>query len=114
MRAATQTPCTKEHLHQTGEYQMQDVLLTEPFRVNEACVLNAYVGLARSTGCRPCMAVSNSRSDLEKMSPWHGQFPLTPASLRVGELESGRQEKDVARLRGEAAEAAAAVAIRVD
>ena len=36
LRAATQTPCTKEHLHQTGEYQMQDVLLAEPFRVNEA------------------------------------------------------------------------------
>ena len=27
LRAATKTPCTKEHLHQTGEYQMQDVLL---------------------------------------------------------------------------------------
>ena len=97
LRAATQTPCTKEHLHQTGEYQMQDVLLTEPFRVNEACVLNAYVGLARSTGCRPCMAVSNSKSDLEAMSPWHGQFPLTPASLRVGELEAVKRPLVVAR-----------------
>ena len=40
-RASTQTPYTKEHLHQTGEYQMQDVLLTEQFRVYSTMYLAA-------------------------------------------------------------------------
>ena len=33
LRAATTKPCAKEHLHQTGEYQMQDTQLSEPFEV---------------------------------------------------------------------------------
>ena len=60
LRAGTTHPCTKEHLHQTGEYQLQDGQLSEPFEVNVAFVMNAYMGLARQTGCRPGMAVENS------------------------------------------------------
>ena len=53
LRAATATPCTKEHLHQVGEYQVQDISLSDPFQVNEALVMNAYGCFARVTGCRP-------------------------------------------------------------
>ena len=34
LRAGTTHPCTKEHLFQTGEYQLQDGQLSEPFEVN--------------------------------------------------------------------------------
>ena len=40
-----------------------DVLLSEPFEVNVAIVLNAYICLARLTACRPEMA-TNDADDL--------------------------------------------------
>ena len=58
VRAATMPVSTRDHLNQTGEYILQDALLSEPFEVNEAMVLNAYMGFARQTGCRPGMAVN--------------------------------------------------------
>ena len=57
LRAATSKPCAKEHLHQTGEYQMQDSQLSEPFEVNASFIMNAYMCFACVTGCRPGMAV---------------------------------------------------------
>ena len=36
LREATTKPCTKQHLFQVGEYQMQDTQLLEPFEVNVA------------------------------------------------------------------------------
>ena len=33
LRAATTHPCTKLHLYQVGEYQLQDAQLLEPFEV---------------------------------------------------------------------------------
>ena len=42
LRAATASPCVREHLFQVGEYQLQDVFLTNPFQANEALVMNAY------------------------------------------------------------------------
>ena len=62
LRAGTTKPLAREHLHQTGEYQMQDTKLSEPFEVNESFVLNAYMCFARHTGCRPGMAV-NDKAD---------------------------------------------------
>ena len=46
------------------------------------------------------MAVSNSTSDVGPLSPWYGQFPLTLASLRVGELESGQAGGQEVRCHG--------------
>ena len=45
LRAATAMPCTKEHLYQVGEYQVQDISLSDPFQVNEALVMNTVVSL---------------------------------------------------------------------
>ena len=52
LRAATTKICAKEHLHQTGEYLMQDTQLSEPFEVNVSFIMNAYMCFARVTGCR--------------------------------------------------------------
>ena len=81
LRAGTTHPCTKEHLHQTGEYQLQDGQLSEPFEVNLAFVMNAYMGLARQTGCRPGMAVNDRTDAADKESHWHELPPL-----RIGDL----------------------------
>ena len=72
LREATTKPCTKQHLFQVGEYQMQDTQLIEPFEVNVALIMNAYFCFARQTGCRPgrCTRGSLSRTGapLEVMS----------------------------------------------
>ena len=44
LREATTKPCTRQHLFQVGEYQMQDTQLMEPFEVNVAFIMNAYLG----------------------------------------------------------------------
>ena len=62
LRAATAKPCTKEHLYQVGEYQLQDAFLSDPFAVNASYVMNAYTCFARTTGCRPGMAVNTGFS----------------------------------------------------
>lgn len=57
LKQSTEPVATREHLHQVGEYQLQDVLLSEVFRVNESIILEAYAGFARLIGCRPGMAM---------------------------------------------------------
>ena len=54
---ATESVSVREHLLQTGEYLLQDAALAEPFQVNVAILLNAYLGLAWQTGCRPGMTI---------------------------------------------------------
>ncbi|EOD29334.1 hypothetical protein EMIHUDRAFT_203954 [Emiliania huxleyi CCMP1516] len=50
LREATTKPSMKQHLFQVGEYQMQDTQLIEPFEVNVAFIMNAYLCFARQTG----------------------------------------------------------------
>ena len=70
LRAGTTKPCAKEHLYQTGEYQMQDTQLSEPFEVNASFVLNAYMCFARVTGCRPGMAVNDAADAADVDGHW--------------------------------------------
>ena len=70
LRAATTHPCTKQLLYQVGQEQLQDVLLSEPFEVNVAIVLNAYICLARLTACRPGMATNDADDLAATSSHW--------------------------------------------
>ena len=70
LREATTKPCTKQHLFQVGEYQMQDTQLMEPFEVNVAFIMNAYLCFARQTGCRPGMAVNDAADAADSDSHW--------------------------------------------
>jgi hypothetical protein len=70
LRAATSKPCQKQHLHQTGEYQLQDTQLSEPFEANTAFVMNAYMCFARQTGCRPGMAVNDKADAMDETRFW--------------------------------------------
>ena len=70
LREATTKPCTKQHLFQVGEYQMQDTQLMEPFEVNVAFIMNAYLCFARQTGCRPGMAVNDAADAADMDSHW--------------------------------------------
>ena len=70
MREATTKPCTRQHLFQVGEYQMQDTQLMEPFEVNVAFIMNAYLCFARQTGCRPGMAVNDAADAADSDSHW--------------------------------------------
>lgn len=74
LRAATCKPCQKEHLHQTGEYQMHDTQLSEPFEVNNSFIMNAYMCFARVTGCRPGMAVNDSADAADTSSHWYAEL----------------------------------------
>ena len=81
---ATESVSVREHLFQTGEYLLQDAALAEPFQVNVAILLNAYLGLARQTGCRPGMCVNAKSDHLDPNSKWFGEAPLRVSSLRIG------------------------------
>ena len=70
LRAATTHPCTKQLLYRVGQEQLQDVLLSEPFEVNVAIVLNAYICLARLTACRPGMATNDADDLAATSSHW--------------------------------------------
>ena len=70
LREATTKPCTKQHLFQVGEYQMQDTQLLELFEVNVAFIMNAYLCFARQTGCRPGMAVNDAADAADSDSHW--------------------------------------------
>ena len=83
LRAATTHPCTKLHLYQVGEYQLQDAQLSEPFEVNLAFLLMAYVGLARGTGCRPGMAMNDGNDLTDTDSHWHELPPLQMGDLCI-------------------------------
>ena len=83
LRAATSMPVAKEHLYQVGEYQLQDCLLSEPFEVRVALVLAAYVCFARSTGCRPGMAVNVKTDEADPDGPWFETPPLKMSSLQI-------------------------------
>ena len=87
MRAATASSVTREHLGQTGEYQLQDAMLCEPISVNEAFVLNAYICFARQTGARPGMAVNVENDSADPNSAWANCAPLSWEDLLVGKLD---------------------------
>ena len=83
LRAATATPCTREHLFQVGEYTLQDVSLSDPFEANVALVMNGYCCFARCTGCRPGMAVNSRLDDLDPDARWFELPPLWNGSLSI-------------------------------
>jgi hypothetical protein len=83
LRAATAKPCTKEHLYQVGEYQLQDAFLSDPFEVNASYVMNAYVCFARTTGCRPGMAVNDVKDSDDPAGHWYELPPLQMGSLAI-------------------------------
>ena len=83
LRAATTPVTTKQHLYQVGEYQLQDTMLSGPFEVNAACVVNAYTCTARVTGCRPGMAVNTADDELDEAGPWYEVPPLDVEGLAV-------------------------------
>ena len=87
MRAATASISTREHLSQTGEYQLQDAMLCEAIEVNEAFVLNAYICFARLTGARPGMAVNVENDSVDPNSAWANCAPLIWEDLLVGTLD---------------------------
>ena len=89
MRAATAPSLTRQHLDQTGQYILQDALLSEWVEVNEAFVLNAYVTLARQTGCRPGMVVNVGHDSVDQNGAWAHCAPLVWQDLLVGKLEEG-------------------------
>ncbi|EOD37070.1 hypothetical protein EMIHUDRAFT_226064 [Emiliania huxleyi CCMP1516] len=89
MRAATAPSLTRQHLGQTGQYILQDALLSEWVEVNEAFVLNAYVTLARQTGCRPGMVVNVGHDSVDQNGAWAHCAPLVWQDLLVGKLEEG-------------------------
>ena len=49
---------------------MQDTQLMEPFEVNVAFIMNAYLCFARQTGCRPGMAVNDAADAADSDSHW--------------------------------------------
>ncbi len=91
LRAATTPIITREHLYQTGEYQVQDVFLSEPFSVNAAFVVNAFVGLARVSGARPGMAVNDGRDGADPDGFWFDLPPLCVGSLNICDADDGVQ-----------------------
>ena len=93
LRAATSAPCTKEHLYQVGEYQLQDAYLADPFAVNASYVMNAYTCFARTTGCRPGMAVNDKKDSDDPAGHWYELPPLQiiknkRAGLRAAEIST--------------------------
>ena len=97
LREATTKPCTRQHLFQVGEYQMQDTQLIEPFEVNVAFIMNAYLCFARQTGCRPGMAVNDAADAADS-----DRSPVERGILREREREASRTAAlacDGARLR---------------
>ena len=99
MRAATASISTREHLSQTGEYQLQDAMLCEAIEVNEAFVLNAYICFARLTGARPGMAVNVENDSVDPNSAWANCAPLIWEDLLVGTLPMDRVYRADLRLR---------------
>lgn len=83
LRAATAKPSTKQHLYQVGEYQLQDAVISDPFNVNLAYILNAYMCLARTTGCRPGMAVNDLKDTDDPAGHWYELPPLQMGSLAI-------------------------------
>ena len=83
LKQSTEPVATREHLHQVGEYQLQDVLLSEVFRVNESIILEAYAGFARLTGCRPGMAMNDQFDFIDPASEWWDKAPLTNRSIKL-------------------------------
>ena len=110
LRKATTAPSTRKHLHLTGEYQFQDVALSQvrvcvawargllrgagvadgscaccpqPFEVNVGMVMNAYMRLSCNTGCRPGMAVSDAADGGDEAGPWYEVPPLCNRSITI-------------------------------
>ena len=88
LRAGTTRPCTKQHLFQAGEYLLQDAHLSEPFEVNVAFSMSAYVCLARQTGCRPGMTMNDADDLANTTSHWCA--PTASGTRRHGGVEGAR------------------------
>jgi hypothetical protein len=115
LRKATTAPSTRKHLHLTGEYQFQDVVLSDvrarvagargllrgagladrscaccpqPFNVNAGMVLNAYMRLSCNTGCRPGMAVNDAVDGSDEAGPWFEVPPLRNRSITISPVGS--------------------------
>mmetsp|Transcript_16163 Transcript_16163/g.52983 ORF Transcript_16163/g.52983 Transcript_16163/m.52983 type:complete len:314 (+) Transcript_16163:571-1512(+) len=88
LRAGTTRPCTKQHLFQAGEYLLQDAHLSEPFEVNVAFTMSAYVCLARQTGCRPGMTMNDANDLANTTSHWCA--PTASGTRRHGGVEGAR------------------------
>jgi len=103
LRAATSKPCTREHLYQVGEYQLQDAFLSDPFAVNASYVMNAHTCSARTTGCRPGMAVNDAKDSDDPAGHWYelpplqmGSLAISPESLR--QMVASVSDQDVQKL----------------
>ena len=66
-----------------GEYQLQDAFLSDPFSVNASYVMNAYTCFARTTGCRPGMAVNDVKDFDDPAGHWYEVPPLQMGSLQT-------------------------------
>ena len=71
------------YLYQVGEYQLQDAFLSDPFSVNASYVMNAYTCFARTTGCRPGMAVNDVKDFDDPAGHWYEVPPLQMGSLAI-------------------------------
>jgi hypothetical protein len=83
LRAGTTTPCTREHLYQPGEYQLQDALLSDPYHVNLNYVANGYMTFSRTTGCRPGMAVNDRTDAADPAGHWYELPPLSMGLIQI-------------------------------
>ena len=70
-------------MYQVGEYQLQDAFLSDPFSVNASYVMNAYTCFARTTGCRPGMAVNDVKDFDDPAGHWYEVPPLQMGSLAI-------------------------------
>lgn len=57
--------------------------LSVPFDVNASFVLNAYLGFARDTGCRPGMVVNDKRDAMDEAGHWFEVPPLEMGALAL-------------------------------
>ncbi|EOD25004.1 hypothetical protein EMIHUDRAFT_237947 [Emiliania huxleyi CCMP1516] len=65
------------------QYWHWDAHLSEPFEVNVAFIMSAYVCLARQTGCRPGMTMNDANDLANTTSHWHEVPPLRMSDLRI-------------------------------
>ena len=55
---------------------IEDVLLSEALRVNEAIVLDGFVAIGEQLAPRPGMTANDKYDALDDMSTWHARAPL--------------------------------------
>lgn len=74
--AQTGSPLTAAHLFLPDIELVEDVLLSEAIRVNEAIVLDGFVALAEQLAPRPGMVTNDKYDVCDDLSVWHGRAPL--------------------------------------